>query len=60
MRQIRIDIYTGFADAPRAYDKMKITLTERYDIERVKEDISKHIERMIEDLEDIDDDTNDY
>lgn len=59
-RNIRIDLYLGFADAPRAYDKLKVQLSTGYDIDRVKQDIANHVERMVEDLEDIRYDSTDY
>ena len=59
-RKIRIDIYTGFDDAPRAYDKKQIIFTDGYDIDRVISDITNDLENMVQDLEDIRNDPTDY
>lgn len=60
MRQIRVEVYVGFADAPRAYDNLKLRLT-NFESDDVAETIKTWVEASITELDEMraDDDTTD-
>jgi hypothetical protein len=52
MRQIRIELYVGFADAPRAYDNLKLRLNE-FEIDEVTDRLNAWMHASITELDEL-------
>ena len=59
-RKIRYDVYIGFDDAPRAYDKKQLIIENDEDIDQSLDDLNSELKISAHDLKDIRHDTTDY